>query len=159
MRGKKTTISEITYNFFLLLKKSKQEEIKRRGTSTGSVEREELRDLGLPSGVPRDVWGDGPFSEYGYHVADPIRILRVLIQHVQKARVEPGVEHTCTGVVSQHPFVPENVEEIARIGRRWERIHLQIWIRNQRFGFGRKSLAGDSQGSGISEFGSAESVI
>lgn len=52
---------------------------------------------------------DGTASENRKHVPDAIGVLRVLLQYVEEARVVSGVEDAFHGVVSEHSFVPEDV--------------------------------------------------
>lgn len=59
-------------------------------------------ELGRESGfsfVPRDVGRDGTFPEYGHHVLDSVRVLRVLLQHLKESRVGSRVEHAESWVV------------------------------------------------------------
>ena len=63
------------------------------------------------SGVPRKKARDGSFPEYGYHVMHPIRILWMLIEYFEETRVKARVENSESGVVIQHAFVPEHVEQ------------------------------------------------
>lgn len=93
---------------------------------TRSMKRKKLRYLSSPSAVPLDIILNGSFSEYGYHVPHPIRILRMLVQNLEKPRVESAVEHARARVVSQHALVIEDVDGVLRGGWRLEMIHGEI---------------------------------
>lgn len=75
---------------------------------TWRVEREQFREKSRSSGVPRDEGRDGSSSEDGEHVLDSVRVLWVLLQHVQETRVLSRVEDAIAGVMAKHAFVPEH---------------------------------------------------
>ena len=82
------------------------------------MEGEELGGVGGAAGVPGEEGRDGPAAEDGDHVADAVGVLRVLVEHVQEARVATRVEDAAAGVVGQHALVPEHRQLISRSLRR-----------------------------------------
>lgn len=60
------------------------------------------------------------------HVPDPIRILWVILEHVEKTRIDTRIKYSPTRIVIQHPIVPEHVNAV--ILRR-----SRLWRRRQRF--------------------------
>lgn len=70
--------------------------------------------MGGGAGVPREEGRDGPAAEDGDHVADAVGVLRVVVEHVEEARVAARVEHAAAGVVGQHALVPEHSQILSR---------------------------------------------
>lgn len=82
------------------------------------MEREQFGEESRSAMVPRNEGRNWASFEDGDHIPHSVRILRVILQHIQKPRVNPGVKHAFTGVVAQHALVPEYVDEISDRRRR-----------------------------------------
>lgn len=78
------------------------------------VEREQFRDECGSSGAPSDERSDGSSFENGDHVLNPVRVLWVLIQDVEKTGILSGVEYAIAGVVIEHPLVPKHIDSVRR---------------------------------------------
>jgi hypothetical protein len=83
------------------------------------VEGVELGGVREAAGVPGEEGRDGPAAEDGDHVADAVGVLRVLVEHVEEARVAARVEDAAPRVVGQHALMPEHRQLVSRwINRR-----------------------------------------
>ena len=86
------------------------------------MEREEVAGVCGAARVPGEEARDGPAAEDGDHVADAVGALRVVVEHVEEARVVARVEDAAAGVVGQHALVPEHRQTLPRRSRRWRRL-------------------------------------
>lgn len=75
-----------------------RERIKRK-EETLSMEIKQFRKESWPAKMPKDKGGNRTSFENGNHVFDPVRILRVVLDHIKKARIRTRIENPTTRIV------------------------------------------------------------